>query len=125
MARNANFTVFEYLYRDAANYKVWGSLLLTGTITSQTQDDLKQSLDGEEFFVAEQVGIPALYDGLYGYTNGPTADDHAFHEFSALRPATPEEIKTLTPWGSVTKLKEAFVAAKHKWDVRFSPHCAL
>ena len=25
-----SFTIFEYLYRDASNYKVWGTLLLDG-----------------------------------------------------------------------------------------------
>ena len=28
-----NFTVFEYLYRDAGNYKAWGAILLEGAFT--------------------------------------------------------------------------------------------
>lgn len=75
--------------------------------------------------MAEQVKIPALYKGLYAYSGGPAVDDHAFHEFSEIRPATPKEIKTMTPWGSVIKLMAAFRETKNKWDVRYSPHCHI
>lgn len=120
-----NFTVFEYLYRDAANYKAWGSLLLEGSISPEAKNGLMQCLVSEEFFVAEQVSIPALYEGLYAYSGEPTVDDHAFHEFSEIRPATPEEVGAMTPWGSVTNLVGAFLAAKERWDVRLSSHCSL
>jgi hypothetical protein len=61
MASTPNHTIFECLYRDAANFKVWGSVLLTGSASSETREELNQCLDSGDFFVAEQVGIPALY----------------------------------------------------------------
>ena len=125
MASSPNYTIFEYLYRDAANYKAWGSILLTGATPTGTRKALDQCLDSGEFFVVEQVNIPTLYECLYAYSNGTTVDDHAYHEFSEMRPATHEEIKTMTPWGSVTELVAAFQDAKNKWDVRHSPHCCI
>lgn len=125
MTKKRLFTVFEYQYRDAANFKAQGNILLTGTTSRNDHDQLTQSLDSGEFFVAEQVKIPALYEHLYAYSDGPTTNDHAFHEFSEMRPATPNEIKTLTPWGSVTELIAAFQEAKNKWDARRSPHCYI
>lgn len=125
MASNPNHTFFEYLYRDAANFKAWGGVLLTGTASQETREELNQCLDSGVFFVAEQVSIPALYEGLYAYSNGATVDDHAYHEFSEIRLATHEEIKIMTPWGSVIQLMAAFRDAKDKWNVRLSPHCYI
>ena len=30
-----SYSVFEYLYRDASNCKVWGKLLLSGAVTDE------------------------------------------------------------------------------------------
>lgn len=122
MTNKRDFTVFEYQYRDAANFKAQGNILLAGTTSRKDHDALIQTLDSGEYFVAEQVEISVLYEILYTYSDGPTADDHAFHEFMEMRPATPNKIKTLTLWGSVTELMATFQEAKNKWDVRHSPH---
>lgn len=115
-------TVFEYLYRDAGNYKAGGQLLLTGECTATSEDVIRKSCDSWNHFVAEQVGVPALYAELYQYSGGPTEDDIAFHEFECLRPASQEDLASLSRWGSLDTLASRFKAVKY-WDCLLSPHC--
>lgn len=116
-----SFCVFEYLYRDASNYKAVGMLLLSGQLSSRDENFIRQKLDASEYFVAEQVGIPSLYRSLWELSGGPTQDDHAFHEFIKLRIATEEEIKSLEPHSSLDELIKAFQSVT-KWDVTLSPN---
>ena len=37
------FSIFDYLYRDASNYKSWGSLLLEGRATEADSNDFAHS----------------------------------------------------------------------------------
>lgn len=109
------FSIFEYLYRDASNYKAWGSVLLTGVTTPSETQLLTSCLVDSCFFVAEQVAVPVLYEALYQFSGGETEDDHAFHEFFALRAATQKEVSTLPIWGSVEDLLRAFREARGAW----------
>jgi hypothetical protein len=102
--QSKSYSVFEYLYRDAANYKAWGQLLLTGQFTDEQVSQMLSHFDSGEFFIAEQIGIPTLYEDLWQYSNGPTSDDHSWHSFHAIRPATSQDIASNRPWGTVEKL---------------------
>lgn len=53
-------TVFEYLYRDAGNFKTYGRVLLLGR-DEAAEREIRACLEWGDQFVAEQVGIPALY----------------------------------------------------------------
>jgi hypothetical protein len=117
------FSIFEYLYRDASNYKTWGKLLLSGTVSENDVTTLQRYLDSKEFFIAEQVGIPALYKELWDLSGGPTKDDHAFHAFYELRPATDEEIATLPLWGKLSLLLKSFHQVHNQWSCTLSPNC--
>lgn len=116
------YTAFEYMYRDASNYKAFGTILLTGIMAPADIRKLADSFEDYSLFVAEQVGIPVLYEQLYQYSDGPTDDDHAYHEFLLCRTATMKETRTLPLWGSAQDLLAAFRGAKGKWDVMLSPH---
>jgi hypothetical protein len=116
----SGFSIFEYLYRDASNYKAWGSLLLKGQVTQADVDALGKCLEGGEFFIAEQVGVPPVYAELWEFSDGPTDDDHVWHEFFGLRPATAEDTPEV-PWGSVGDLLARLTSVK-RWDERLSPH---
>ncbi|MGI2324354.1 hypothetical protein ACRRRV_06450 [Methylococcus sp. S1B] len=116
------YSVFEYLYRDAANYKAWGSVLLHGLPSPSDIDLLVGCLEDGAYFVAEQVGIPVLYETLHAVSGGQTEDDHAFHEFVAWQVVTREGEEMLTAWGSVEDLLNAFRVAKHNWNVNLSRH---
>jgi hypothetical protein len=116
------YTIFEYLYRDSSNYKVWGTLRLGGTISPDDESVLRDCLESEELFVAEQVGIPVLYKELWSFSNGPTSDDHAYHEFVALRPSTAEEDLSLPIGGSLIELLGVFRKNKGSWCCSLSPN---
>lgn len=116
--------VFDYLYRDAANYKVWGSLLLSGVPSQEDIEALRACMESGEYFVAEQVGIPPLYDELWALSDGPTEDDHALHEFVELRSANPEDTETLPLFGELTKLLKTFQGVS-RWDYSLSPNCDM
>jgi len=115
------YSVFEYLYRDASNYKAWGEILLSGVSSQNDIAILRASLDSDIYFVAEQVGIPALYGELWELSGGPTSDDHALHEFVALRPATEDEIKSVRLFGDLSNLLKTFQSVT-KWDYSLSPN---
>ena len=72
-------TRFHYLYRDASNYKQWGEVVFTGWAPA-LEPRLVAALDGQEFFIADQVRLPELF-----FTGGPSnSDDHCFHEFDSF-----------------------------------------
>lgn len=113
--------MFEYLYRDASNYKAFGAILLSGHPTQEEIAALRACLDSGEYFVAEQVGIPAVYKELWDLSGGPTEDDHALHEFGGIRVASKEEINALPLFGSFSNLLATFQAVK-RWDYSLSPN---
>lgn len=44
-------TKIDYLYRDASNYKVWNSCVISGELSSSNIDEIMETLvDGENFF---------------------------------------------------------------------------
>lgn len=49
--------VFEYLYRDAGNWKTYGTMLLEGDATG-AREELSACLEWGNNFVAEQVCVP-------------------------------------------------------------------
>jgi hypothetical protein len=115
------YCVFEYLYRDASNYKAFGALLLTGHPTQEEIAALRACLDSGEYFVAEQVGIPAVYKELWELSGGPTEDDHALHEYGEIRVASEDEKNTLPLLGSFSNLLATFRTVK-VWDYSLSPN---
>lgn len=115
------FSVFEYLYRDAGNFKAWGALLLKGALTEAQVREMRTKLEGGEFFIAEQIGVPPLYQELWEYSDGPTESDHVWHEFFALRPSVENDLAESTPWGMANALFTA-VSGIARWNERLSPH---
>jgi hypothetical protein len=113
--------VFEYLYRDASNYKAWGGLLLSGIPSQSDISALQACLESDVYFVAEQVGIPAVYKELWDLFGGRTSDDHALHEFVALRVATASERNTLPLFGELSSLLKTFKSVI-KWNYALSPN---
>ena len=115
--------VFQYLYRDAANYKAWGTLVLRGVATESDLEVLATHFESGEFFIAEQLGIPPLYAELWQFSNGPGIDDHVWHTFHALRPASEEDAKGPT-FDTVKKLISKIRAVK-TWNETLSPHSGI
>lgn len=114
------YCVFEYLYRDAGNYKAWGALLLRGSLTKAQVAEMRSKFEDGEFFIAEQLGVPTLYQELWKYSDGPTESDHPWHEFSAIRPAEECDLSAGPPWGTMNALFKTITSVTH-WNERLSP----
>jgi hypothetical protein len=119
-----SYCVFEYLYRDAGNWKTYGLLLLSGKATEEASVVIAQSLDCSNTFVAEQVGIPSLCAQHFKDcgSDGPGDLDHAYHEFIAVRAATREEVGTLDVFGALDDILRKFKLVDGRWNVRLSPN---
>jgi len=115
--------IFEYLYRDASNYKAWGELLLSGMPSQNDIVALRARLESDTYFVAEQVGIPALCQELWEF-GGPNCDDHALHEFVTIRAASEDERKSLRLFGNWSSFRKTFEAVT-MWDYSLSPNFDL
>lgn len=118
------FTVFEYMYRDAGNFKTAGRLLLSGQ-DAHAEAAIRGCLEWSDQFVAEQIGVPALCNEHWESVGEDPSDlDHAYHEFVGLRHATKEDV-ALTVWGSLKLIVSRMKIAAGKWDVTLSPNCDL
>lgn len=115
-----SLSIFEYLYRDASDYKSWGTLLLEGVATEADVADLITQFESGSYFIAEQLGIPPLYSELWAFSGGPTDDDHVWHTFHALRPATAQDMATPVFCTLVEFLQK--VNAVKACDETLSPH---
>lgn len=120
-----DFSVFEYLYRDASNYKVWGELLLVGRLGEKDLARIRDRFDSGLYFIAEQLCIPPLYEQLWeSCGDGPSDDDHVWHEFYAVRPATDAERSVLVVWGDAGDLVGAILKVE-RWDEALSRNCGV
>lgn len=115
-----DYTVMEYLYRDADNFKSFGQILLEGKFDFNDTIKIEYFLESGAFFVAEQLDIPVLYSELWEYSNGVTRADHAFHEFSKFRKASNVDIERMNPWGTVADLFNKLELINHNWDCSLS-----
>jgi len=121
--RANNESVFEYLYRDAGNWKTYGVLPLLGHPSPAQAAAIRQTLDGGCLFVPEQVGISPLQRRHLQEHEAEEDDlDHAFHEFFELREAGPTDMSAGPAVISVEVLVQRFAAiGPLGWDPRHSP----
>jgi hypothetical protein len=115
--------VFSYQYRDAANWKTFGELLLAGEVSESDIATMISHFDGGDLFVAEQIGIPSLCEQHFIDYDGPSDLDHAFHEFLGLRPANHQEIETMKIFNKLSELISRIAKTHGQWDVSLSPNC--
>ena len=116
--------IFEYMYRDAGNFKTDGRLLLSGQV-GEAEAVLLCCLDWGKQFVAEQVGVPSLCrEHWQAVEDGPSDLDHAYHEFVRLRSATRDEL-ALAIGSTLQELVQRMQTAAGRWDVTLSPNCDL
>jgi hypothetical protein len=102
-------TRFEYLYRDASNYKQHGAVVLKGAITEELRKRFVAALDEELYFIADQINIPEVF---ITFGEDSKDDDHCWHEFS--------EFELTDAHGDDGRTVEQFVeaveaASKHGW----------
>ena len=115
-------TQFEYLYRDAGNYKAFGAVLLDGPLSTEELERVPGLLANDGRFIAEQIGVPALYGQLYQWSDGPTQDDHCWHEFLAIRVVDERDVSPdAYRWGSAEHFLRT-LATVRTWKEERSPH---
>lgn len=112
-------TAFDYMYRDAGNFKAFGSVTLAGAVAEADVKAFRNLLSSGEFFIAEQVGVPSLYAELYEWSGGSTNSDHCWHEFVGFRAlnACPEDEPAIPVSDFV-----AIFNSVEDWDESHSPH---
>ena len=72
------------MYRDASNYKAWGSVIFAKFYEATLLDidsHLINSFGSDKLFIASQIRIPEVFLYLDGDI---TIDDHCFHEFISV-----------------------------------------
>lgn len=80
---------FNYLYRDAGNYKQHGSIVFareTNAELNVIEKAIRSKLIDGEFFVASEWGVPELHSFPYD-----AELDHAWHEFVSVEETGEEE----------------------------------
>jgi hypothetical protein len=78
---------FDYLYRDAANYKKHGYVVflnLHHLTVEQVEKKVKKAVIDYEYFIANEVNVPELHFDNY------SEDDHDFHEIGSFSITTDE-----------------------------------
>ncbi len=73
--------LFEYLYRDGANYKEWGNIVFSNPEqlpVVEIDKRLRQAFEPDSLFIADQVDVPEVFLFRDGDL---TANDHCYHEY--------------------------------------------
>jgi hypothetical protein len=119
------YTIFEYHYRDAGNFKAHGAVLLRGSLTIADRHAMECKMESQEYFIAEQVGIKPLYEELYVFSKGATSEDHVWHCFDRFFDVTEmHEIEGMVCWGGANDLRQNFEGVE-RWNLGLSPHAAI
>lgn len=104
-------TRFDYMYRDASNYKKTAYVVFAGEISEEEKRKLAEHLDEGTYFIPEQVGLPNPRDEWWSHYD----DDHVWNELD------PENDIGLTDQPPSTEGRDvhAFVAEflSVEWDV--------
>ena len=112
--------VFEYRYRDGANYKQHQDILLSGDFDPSDVEVIERSVGQDSWFIPEQVGLASLQHRFAEFGAVPDPDDHVWHEFIAMRAADEDDCVRLIPHGSKSDLTSAFRKVRN-WDEARSP----
>jgi len=112
---------FQYLYRDASNYKLHGEAIFTNTTSlslEETEKRIRACLQDGEFFIARQVHIEErFFDAL------DDQDDHPWHEFAQVALTTdplwdPDGIPERDITDFLAELEKAHAAGWDEMNVR-------
>ena len=114
------FTIIEYQYTDAGNYKKFGEILVDGVFSKKEEIELTNCLIDNEFFIPDLVNIPNLAI-LLEEEFGISYDDHEWHRIVKIYGAKkPENNSEIFLWeGNTKKLLSSFKKAhQNNWEAR-------
>lgn len=107
-------TRIEYLYRDADNYKCHNAVVIPGTMSREQIVRLMACLDEGEYFIPEQVGLPANDMQSLGYSYDEQSDHPWFQLYaSGIVPTAQAPTEDVDPEALVVRFEKA---AKDGWD---------
>jgi hypothetical protein len=92
-------TRINYLYRDAANYKQFGEVVVAG---SMERNQLAPLLKDQEFFIPSKVGMADIQPDMR------TEDDHIWHEIISLEQTSENPSLGITADQLLQRFKSAF-----------------
>lgn len=102
-------TQFNYLYRDASNYKNYGSIVLRGLVKEPGLiERLTKALDEGTYFVPERIGVPPI-DFVTTGKFPPNNDDHPWHEFESWEPTAQKATDQRSPEQFVEQVEKTGV----------------
>lgn len=111
-----SFVKFNYLYRDAGNYKSWGELTFSnpdGFDLDWIDKRLKSAFEQEILFIAHQINVPEVF--LYAKQD-LNEDDHCFHEYDSVEAI--DKFSTEIDARSVKHfLEQVEIASASGWEV--------
>ncbi len=97
-------TRFEYLYRDACNYKSYNDVVVSGVLN---KTDIQPYLKDKTFFIPSEIGLPDLQEMEF------SPDDHIWHEIESISPTN--DAPTIT--FSAREIIEGFrKASQNGWN---------
>jgi hypothetical protein len=106
-------TEFQYLYRDASNYKSHGSIVLRGACDDPLLlPRMKKALDAGTYFIPAQIDIPPIDFETTGEFPA-NDDDHPWHEFDAWEATDDEATDPRSPAEFVAAVERA---GREGWD---------
>lgn len=118
-------TLFNYVYRDAGNFKSRGSVLLSGRLSPSERELIQGKMESGEFFIAEQIGVIPLYAALYQYSGGMTDEDHVWHCFEEFQDVCEgDQVAGMGCWGTTEEFAQKFEQVC-SWNLTLSPHARL
>lgn len=110
---------FNYLYRDAGNYKSWGRAYFSNPDQLDLisiDEGLRLAFDQEVLFIAHQIDIQEIFIFADGNL---ICDDHCFHEFNSVEFVDNADFE-IDPRSIKTFIEEVKNAANSGWNA-FSP----
>lgn len=101
-------TRINYMYRDADNYKVHNSCVISGEMTQDQINTIIDTLDDGEYFIPHLVGLPEKKFDTYD-----PQSDHPFFELSPDSFEATEVAATLAL--TAKELVDAFTRQRGRW----------
>jgi hypothetical protein len=110
---------FKYLYRDASNYKQWGSVIFSNPEhipIDEIDRLLKSNFEEKCFFIAHQAGLPELFI----YDDEPiSSEDHCYHEYDSVDVI--EQVGFAAPTRSISEFMVTVISCKKIGWTAFDP----
>lgn len=89
----------EYRYTDSSNNKEYAEVVLAGDLSDAARALLATVMDGDGFFLPEQVGLEVIYSQNSSHYD----DDHIWHQLTdvtSTEQAVTQENLTAAEWAS-------------------------